>query len=220
MKNIIKTFLIAFIAVGIFSCEDNEKSPLPATIDGSFVTIEFDNLILDVTDLDNTAITGVLRAPVPNVASYELQVARSTGGVLSDYVTVYTTDTFPADFSINLEDLSGALGLEVADFGAGDRFDFQATSISTDGSVTEFSLLNPDLHNVLGDNLDKYTIHLIENGIQEKRPYKIQHLISYFDINTYRNNYIDLKDKNDIELVQHYYEYGIKEERVYNKKMV
>lgn len=145
MKNIIKTFLIAFIAVGIFSCEDNEKYPLPATEDGSFVTIEFDNLILDVTDLDNTAITGVLKAPVPNVASYELQVARSTGGVLSDYVTVYTTDTFPSNFSIDLEDLSGALGLEVADFGAGDRFDFQATSTSTDGNVTEFSLINGDL---------------------------------------------------------------------------
>jgi hypothetical protein len=145
MKNIIKSFLIAFVAVGIFSCEDNEKYPLPATVDGSFVTIEFDNLILDVTDLDNTAITGVLKAPVPNVASYELQVARSTGGVLSDYVTVYTTDTFPANFSIDLEDLSGALGLEVADFGAGDRFDFQAKSTSTDGSVTDFSLINPDL---------------------------------------------------------------------------
>lgn len=145
MKNIIKTFLIAFIAVGIFSCEDNEKYPLPATEDGSFVTIEFDNLILDVTDLDNTAITGVLKAPVPNVASYELQVARSAGGVLSDYVTVYTTDTFPANFSIDLADLSGALGLEISDFGAGDRFDFQATSTSTSGSVTEFALLNDDL---------------------------------------------------------------------------
>ena len=83
-----------------------------------------------------------------------------------------------------------------------------------------YKLLNPDLDKILGNNLNKYTIHLIDNGIQEKRPYKIQHLIPDFNIELYRNNYSDLNKLNDIELVKHYYEYGIKEERIYNKKMV
>ena len=63
-------------------------------------------------------------------------------------------------------------------------------------------------------------MHLIDNGLQEKRPYKIQHVIPDFNIELYRNNYSDLNKLNDIELVKHYYEYGIKEERIYNKKMV
>ena len=83
-----------------------------------------------------------------------------------------------------------------------------------------YKLLNTDLENILGNDLNKYTIHLIDNGLQEKRPYKIQHVIPDFNIELYRNNYSDLNKLNDIELVKHYYEYGIKEERIYNKKMV
>ena len=35
-------------------------------------------------------------------------------------------------------------------------------------------------------------MYLIDNGLQEKRPYKIQHVIPDFNIELYRNNYSDL----------------------------
>lgn len=145
MKNIFKTLFIALLTVVIVGCEDNEKNPLPATRDGSFVTVVFDNLILDVTDLDNTAITGTLRAPVANVADYSLQVRRTSQGTSSAYVDIYMTDSFPSDFAIDLGQISSALGIEVSDFLAGDRFDFQGMSTSLDGEVVEFSTLGPDL---------------------------------------------------------------------------
>lgn len=69
MKLYTKIILCFAVFLALTGCEENEKSPLPVARDGSFVTIVFDNLILDVTDLDNTAITGTLKAPVPNVSS-------------------------------------------------------------------------------------------------------------------------------------------------------
>ncbi len=94
MKNIFKTLCLTLLTIVIVGCEDNEKNPLPATKDGSFVTVVFDNLILDVTDLENTAITGTLRAPVANVADYTLQVRRTTQGTSSAYVDIYTDGQF------------------------------------------------------------------------------------------------------------------------------
>lgn len=145
MKNIFKTLCLTLLTIVIVGCEDNEKNPLPATKDGSFVTVVFDNLILDVTDLENTAIIGTLRAPVANVADYTLQVRRTTEGTSSAYVDIYTTDTFPSDFSLDIPLIASVLGVDSSEFLAGDRFDFQAKSTSLDGEVVEFSSLGPDL---------------------------------------------------------------------------
>ncbi len=145
MKNIIKFLFASVLLFLVSSCEDNEKYPLPATEDGSFVTVVFDNLILDVTQVETTAITGTLRAPVANVGSYELQVRRTNAGTSSPYVPIYSTNTFPSEFSIDVAQLGDALGLTLADFEAGDRFDFQGKSTSLDGQVVEFSDLGPDL---------------------------------------------------------------------------
>lgn len=151
MKNLYKfSFILLLLGLTLTSCEDNEKSPFPAPRDGSFVSVVFDNLILDVTQLDVTAITGTLRAPVANVATYDLEVRRTSGGVSSEFVDVLTVDAFPGEFSISLADLGVALGLEVSDFEAGDRFDFQATSTSIDGTVTNFADLNQDLQAEFG----------------------------------------------------------------------
>lgn len=151
MKNQYKFYTTLFLSMLLFfNCEDNEKNPLPATIDGSFVTIEFDNLILDVSDLANSAIIGTLKAPVANVASYDLEVRRTSEGASSDYFPVYSATTFPADMVLTPADLAAAVGITEADLLAGDRFDFQATSTSTDGVLTTFSSLNVDLQSEVG----------------------------------------------------------------------
>ena len=151
MKTQYKIFATLFLSMLMFfNCEDNEKSPLPATKDGSFVTIEFDNLILDVSDLENSAIIGTLKAPVPNVARYDLEVRRTSNGVSTDYAPVYSTDVFPSEMVLTPGVIASALGLTNADLLAGDRFDFQAKSISTDGDETLWSTLNIDLQAEVG----------------------------------------------------------------------
>lgn len=146
MKSNIKIIFTLFMGILMFfGCEDNEKSPLPAPRDGSFVTIVFDNLILDVSDLENSAIIATLDTALPNVASYDLEVRHTSNGVSTDYVPVFSTTTFPTEMVLTPSTLATALGLTQEELLAGDRFDFQATSTSTDGSVTTWSTINADL---------------------------------------------------------------------------
>lgn len=80
-----------------------------------------------------------------------------------------------------------------------------------------YKILNKDLEKYLGDNLDNYTRHLIDNGIKEKRPYKIDHLIPDFNMEYYRLNYPDLDNLTCMQLIDHYVNYGKKEGRVYSR---
>jgi len=80
-----------------------------------------------------------------------------------------------------------------------------------------YKLLNPDLDKYYKDDLDKYTIHLIENGINEKRPFHINHLYKDFNVDYYKSNYPDLNKLNYNEIIEHYLHWGIKEDRVSNK---
>lgn len=151
MKSNSKLILALFMGVLMFfGCEDNEKSPLPATTDGSFVTIVFDNLILDVSDLQNSAIIATLDTALPNVASYDLEVRHTSNGASTDYVPVFSTTTFPTEMVLTPATLASALGLTEAELLAGDRFDFQATSTSTTGAVTTWSTINGDLQSEAG----------------------------------------------------------------------
>ena len=74
-----------------------------------------------------------------------------------------------------------------------------------------------ELEKHLGDDLDKYTRHLIDNGIKEKRPFKIEHLFPDFNMENYRLNYPDLDNLTCMQLIDHYVNYGRKEGRIYNK---
>jgi hypothetical protein len=151
MKSNIKIIFTLFMGILMFfGCEDNEKSPLPAPRDGSFVTIVFDNLILDVSDLENSAIIGTLDTALPNVASYDLEVRRTSEGASSDYVPIFSTTTFPTEMVLTPSTIATALGITQADLLAGDRFDFQATSTSTDGAITSWSTINLDLQGEAG----------------------------------------------------------------------
>lgn len=80
-----------------------------------------------------------------------------------------------------------------------------------------YKLLNPDLEKIFGDNLDKYTVHLIDNGIKEKRPITIYDINPKFNFKIYKKNYSDLSNLTCMQLIEHFMYYGKKEGRVFDK---
>ena len=156
MKNIYKFLLVTFLAVSFSACEDIDKDPFEINGNdgpfGSFVRLDITTApVLDVTDIENTEFGGTVRAPSNNVASYELKVRRVSGGEASDYAPLFSTTTFPAEFIANASNLAAALGLTVPDLLPGDRFDFEATSVGTDGSVVTFDDFGPNLQGGPGE---------------------------------------------------------------------
>ena len=162
MKKIFKTLLVCFLAIGLTNCEDNEKSPLAEQVNGAYVLIDVETQVIDVTAIETSTYGGTLRAPVGNVASHEFEVRRVSDGVASEFVPIYSTTTFPAEFKISAGDIAAALGLDVADLLPGDRFDFVGKTTKTDGSVVYESNLNADL--------------LAESG--QRQAYRLQTFIS------------------------------------------
>ncbi len=146
MKRLINFLpVIAIFTLLLHSCEDNETSPLSVPADGVFVTVDIINPVIDVTDIANSSYSGTLKDPVGNVASHTFSVRKVTGTSATDYADVYTTTSFPSDFSLKASDIFTALGLNVSDVLPGDRFDFVGTSVGVNGSITTYNSLNADL---------------------------------------------------------------------------
>jgi len=150
MKKINIYIIVSLVAILFASCEDNDKSPLvlPIAENGSFVTLTSPNVIFDLVAIQNgeeTTVNGLLGAPTPNVARYDLEVQRISQGTASDFVPVFSTETFPSELVVSPDDVAEALGIPVADLLAGDRFEFRATSTDFDGNITSFANIDPDL---------------------------------------------------------------------------
>ncbi|WP_025741879.1 hypothetical protein [Aquimarina pacifica] len=148
MKNIyIKLLSIFLVAVAIIGCEDEEKDPLFVDSDpnnsGAFVTIaqDPDNLVIDFSD-PSSSYNFTIDAPANNITEYDLRVARTSNGVVSDTVSVQKVSTFPADFQITVADLESALGVD--DIAPGDQFDFISTATAENGLIGTFEDLNGD----------------------------------------------------------------------------
>jgi len=150
MKKINICIIVSLVAILFASCEDNDKSPLvlPIAENGSFVTLTSPNVIFDLVAIQNgeeTTVNGLLGAPTPNVARYDLEVQRISQGTASNFVPIFSTETFPSEFAITPEEVAEALDLPLEDFLAGDRFEFRATSTDFDGNITNFANIDPDL---------------------------------------------------------------------------
>ena len=149
IKKIEYLLLIFFVSL-LFGCQDLNKEPFEINIEdgpfGSFVRLDITTSpVLDVTDIDNSNFGGTLSAPSNNVASWSVNVRRVSGGEVSDFFPLATITTFPSEFIANAANISAALGLTVADLLPGDRFDFEATSIGTNGEVVTFDDFSTDL---------------------------------------------------------------------------
>lgn len=156
MKKIYKILLFTFLAVSIVACEDIDKDPYEINgVDGpfgSFVRLDITSAaVLDVTNIDGTVFGGTVSAPSNNVASWDLKVRRVSGGQASDYVPFLNITSFPAEFAATPAGLAAAFGLTSADLIPGDRFDFEATSTGTDGSVVTFDDFGPNLQGGPGE---------------------------------------------------------------------
>jgi len=132
------------------SCEDQEKNPLWEPEQAPYVLIDIENPVFDVTDIENSTFGGNLSAPAENVASFEVSARRVSGGETSDVISVYTTTTFPASFQLTAPEIATALGIDPSELLAGDRFDFFAESIGTDGTVVNYNNLAPDIQSEPG----------------------------------------------------------------------
>ena len=83
------------------------------------------------------------------------------------------------------------------------------------GSIVHHAIekvINKEL--ITDEELNKYTIHLIDNGIREKRPFKIEHIVPTFNLEYYRKNYNDLHNLTCMQLIEHYVRYGKEEGRI------
>lgn len=150
MKNILKLIPLALITLFFTACGDVDKDPYEINgLDGpfgAFVRLDITTApVLDVTDIENTSFGGTLTVPSNNVASYEMKVRRVSAGNASDYFPIFSVTSFPAEFIVTASSLADALGLTVPDLLPGDRFDFEATSTGTDGSVVTFDNFSGDL---------------------------------------------------------------------------
>ena len=145
MKNIYKIIFALVLLISFTSCEDENKNPLLDEVPAAYVFIDIENPVLDVTDLQSSTYGGVITAPANNVASFDVSVRRVSDGIGTDYFPVYSTTSFPADFRVSATDIANALGLNLIDLLAGDRFDFVGTSMGVDGSIVSINNLATDI---------------------------------------------------------------------------
>lgn len=148
--NFTKYLALLFLTVALVACQDNDKQPFEINIEdgpfGNFIRLDISSApVLDVTDLANAQFGGLFTNPSGNTASYTLTVRRVSGGVMTDYVPLVTLTSFPAEFFATPANIAAALGVLETDLLAGDRFDFEASSVGTDGSVATFDGFAPNL---------------------------------------------------------------------------
>lgn len=194
MKKVFKTFLVCFLAFSLANCEDNEKSPLVEQVNGAYVYIDIENPVIDVTAIETSTFGGTLRTSVDNVASHEFEVRRFSEGAASEFVPVYTTTTFPAEFQIGASDLAAALGLDLSDILPGDRFDFRGKTTSIDGAVVYESTLNADLFGELGQR-QAYNLQTFVSC-----PFKIEEAIGTYQLTSCGLNFCN--GGNTFEIVE------------------
>lgn len=150
MKKIFKFIPLAIITLFFVACQDIDKDPWEINGNdgpfGSFIRLDITSAaVLDVTNIATTSFGGTLTNPSNNVASWSLEVRRVSSGAVSDYFPLVTVTSFPAEFSATPASLAAVFGLDVTELIPGDRFDFEATSIGTDGSVVTFDQFGPNL---------------------------------------------------------------------------
>lgn len=150
MKNIYKTILSLAVLMSFFTgCEkDNGKDPLfeyyQAEYMAPYVRVITDIRVIDVTQLETSAVTFTVSVPVENVTSWSVQV-RMDGSITTASVPLRTVSSFPETFTYTVSELASTVGVSLADIAPGDKFIFSGESIGKDGSVLTVNNLGPDL---------------------------------------------------------------------------
>jgi len=150
MKNILKIILSLIILLPIFtSCEkDNSKDPIFEYYQNEYaapyVRVITDIQVIDITQLDESAVTFTVSVPIENVTSWSVKV-RLDGSTTTTPVDLKTVTSFPETFTYTVSELASAVGVSLMDIAPGDKFIFSGESVGNDGKVLTANDLGPDL---------------------------------------------------------------------------
>ncbi len=150
MKNIFKSTLsLVILAIFFTACEkDNGKDPLFEYYQyenaAPYVRVITDIKVIDVTQLDASAVTFTVSVPVENVSSWSVKVMLD-GSTTTASVDLRTVTSFPETFTYTVSELASAVGISLMDIAPGDKFIFSGESVGNDGRVLTANDLGPDL---------------------------------------------------------------------------
>lgn len=153
-------FLVLAVVVLFSSCEDEDKNNLDIfQKTGAFVRFsEAFPSVVDVQSLSDVAsisINTTLEDTNNSVTSYRMEVSATIAGASFGPAALGSEITsFPATMTITMSDIASALGLDTADVGFGDTFDFTGTAVSKDGVVytSERMTFDSETKTVTGGN--------------------------------------------------------------------
>lgn len=134
-------FLLLASCFVFISCEDEEKSDLDIfQKTGAFVRFaEAFPTVVDVKSLSDVAgisINTILEDTNNSVTSYRMEVSATIGGTTFGPAPLGSEITsFPSTITITTADIASALGIDIADVGFGDTFNFTGTAVNRQGVV-------------------------------------------------------------------------------------
>lgn len=119
----------------ITSCEDADKNPLVVSDVAPFVKYESFANRIDLAE-DTPTISGRFFTNEPElIESHELLIAINNDANTPTYFPLTTITELPFNFSLTLEEIASALGIEVASIFPGDQILIQGITTSTTGVV-------------------------------------------------------------------------------------
>lgn len=146
--NKINYIFYVLILLAVVSCTDEDLNPHPEIPNGPMVLIDEVVIpVFNVNDIANATYEAKLRDPIGNVASFDINVFITSGGVTTDTFFVKSITSFPHDLVITAQELVDAVDdlNDVSDFLPGDRIDLVNEIVSVDGQRFTADDQGPDL---------------------------------------------------------------------------
>lgn len=167
MKNL-KYIYSLLVAMIIVSCTDQSTFSNPAIHElENGAMVRFESLPATSYDtVEGFGIAGKLEDVNGNTSSYSLHLQATIGGVQMSAEDIWSTNSFPTDLNLTVEDFAAALDLDVTDISMGDFFQFYGTATRNDGTV--FYGTKPDY----GNDKDNSSIGFTEGNLNSNASYK------------------------------------------------
>lgn len=167
MKKIINIFLLAGTFLVLFTaCEDPEKIRVPELEKAVSMRLVVETEFLDALDIPNATLEMSLFTEVTTISNVELYVDYFSFSQDSTYDRVLVTTISGSQFNsegiindvvLSSQEISTAVGIDLADMDGGDQLDFSIFTTLNDGRVfpdtvpnTEFINTTPNILNASG----------------------------------------------------------------------
>lgn len=119
----------------ITSCEDADKNPLVVSNVAPFVKYESFSNRIDLAD-ETPTISGRFFTNEPElIESHELLIAINNNSSSVNYFPLMTITELPFEFSLTLDEMAAALGIEASTIFPGDQIFIQGVTTGTNGVV-------------------------------------------------------------------------------------